>query len=201
MTTMQEANVTALTKPNVFAWDEANISTTEMMWLWGYSATEIANIIGAPSRSAVMGKINRMGLTGKGGSYVGANLSGAELNVKEIRKSVESLTGSPFTWSDKTDRAAMIQMAAILVGQDSDKLAKALGKGKADIDEVIRMMDQTGIWKANGRPPSGWWKNGEGNIEILLDSMVLSGHCSIKFNGNEKLYHTAEIKEACCNQQ
>lgn len=198
---MQATDAATLVNPNVFVWDETNISTAEMMWLWGYSATEIANIINAPSRSAVMGKINRMGLTGKGGSYVGANLSGAELNVEEIQKSVESLTGSPFSWSDKTDRAAMIQMAAILVGQDADKLAKALGKSKNDVNEVIRMMDQTGIWKANGRPPSGWWKSGEGNIEILLDSMVLSGHCSIKFNGSKKLYHTIEIEEACCNKR
>jgi len=192
MTTVHESHVDAIPKRNAFAWDEVNISTTEMMWLWGYSATEIANIIKAPSRSAVMGKINRMGLTGKGGSYVGANLSGAELNIEEIRKSVESLTGSEFSWDDKTDRAVMIEMAAILVGQDCDKLAKALGESKSDICEIINMMNQTSIWKANDRPPSGWWKDGEGNIEILLDAMVLSGHCSIKFNGSQKLYHTLE---------
>jgi len=43
-------------------WNDDNVVKLKKLWAEGYSASEIADIFGLLSRSAVMGKIHRLGL-------------------------------------------------------------------------------------------------------------------------------------------
>lgn len=47
-------------------WNESNIATLKTLWREGFSAGEIAKKLGIRSRSAVIGKVHRMGLTALG---------------------------------------------------------------------------------------------------------------------------------------
>ncbi len=50
-------------QPNEFDWTDEHIATLERMWADGGTATDIMTAIGHTSRSAVSGKINRLGLS------------------------------------------------------------------------------------------------------------------------------------------
>lgn len=47
-----------------FDWDEAAVERMKRYHDLGHSAREIANMIGAPSKNAVIGKLHRLGVTG-----------------------------------------------------------------------------------------------------------------------------------------
>lgn len=51
-----------ISRPLVWSWTKECEALLEKLWAEGYSANQIANTIGAPSRNAVIGKVNRMGL-------------------------------------------------------------------------------------------------------------------------------------------
>lgn len=57
-----------------FVWDERRIEILRTLWPGGVSAREIADKIGAPSKSAVIGKAHRIGLP----SHVNARGNGTE---------------------------------------------------------------------------------------------------------------------------
>jgi GcrA cell cycle regulator len=46
-----------------FSWTEERVETLKALWAERRSATVIAERLGAPSRNAILGKINRMGLS------------------------------------------------------------------------------------------------------------------------------------------
>jgi GcrA cell cycle regulator len=49
------------------SWNDQNVEQLKTLWIEGLSASQIARALGAGiSRNAVMGKIHRMGLSGKG---------------------------------------------------------------------------------------------------------------------------------------
>jgi len=45
-------------------WTEETVATIKALWAEGYSASSIARQTGAPSRNAVLAKLNRLGLLG-----------------------------------------------------------------------------------------------------------------------------------------
>lgn len=47
-------------------WNDEQVTKAEHLWRDGRSAAQIAALIGAPSRNAVIGKLTRLGLTGFG---------------------------------------------------------------------------------------------------------------------------------------
>lgn len=44
-------------------WNDENTEKMRSMWLDGWSASQIAEVIGAVSRNVVIGKVNRLGIT------------------------------------------------------------------------------------------------------------------------------------------
>lgn len=47
------------------SWTEERISTLKKLWLDGLSASQVARQLGGVTRSAVIGKVHRLGLTGR----------------------------------------------------------------------------------------------------------------------------------------
>ncbi len=45
-----------------FTWDQSRVARMKALWLDGRTATEIHEILRAPSRNAVVGKLHRLGL-------------------------------------------------------------------------------------------------------------------------------------------
>ncbi len=46
-------------------WNEEHVTTLTRLWRDGYSASQVARQLGGVSRSAVIGKVHRLGLTGR----------------------------------------------------------------------------------------------------------------------------------------
>lgn len=49
-------------------WSEDRVTTMSELWLKGLSASQIANQLGGVTRSAVIGKVYRLGLSDRGGA-------------------------------------------------------------------------------------------------------------------------------------
>jgi GcrA cell cycle regulator len=47
------------------AWTEERVETLKKLWTEGHSASQIANELGGVSRNAVIGKVHRLGLSGR----------------------------------------------------------------------------------------------------------------------------------------
>ncbi|HEX7885509.1 MAG TPA: GcrA family cell cycle regulator, partial [Phenylobacterium sp.] len=48
------------------SWSEPRITTLRTLWLDGLSASQIAKQLGGVTRNAVIGKVHRLGLSGRG---------------------------------------------------------------------------------------------------------------------------------------
>ena len=48
------------------AWTDERVETLKTMWLAGSSASQIAATLGDVTRNAVIGKVHRLGLSGRG---------------------------------------------------------------------------------------------------------------------------------------
>ena len=48
------------------AWSEDRVTTLKSLWLDGLSASQIAKQLGGVTRNAVIGKVHRLGLSGRG---------------------------------------------------------------------------------------------------------------------------------------
>jgi len=173
-------------------WTPQNIDTLETMWLWGHSSRTISEVLEFPTRNAVMGKINRLGLMKRGGEYVGARLQGAQLDISIIEQELEELTQSDFDWDDATDRALMVHMAALLVGQDPETVATAISKPLSQVSHTMAAMHATGVWRKGEKPPAKWWDNKEGNVAFLLDALVTAGIIIFEDRDGERYYATAK---------
>tara|TARA_Y100001947_G_C10247321_1_gene264301 strand:- start:250 stop:843 length:594 start_codon:yes stop_codon:yes gene_type:complete len=171
-------------------WTPQNIDTLETMWLWGHSSRTISEVLEFPTRNAVMGKINRLGLMKRGGEYVGAQLQGAQLDISIIQQELEGLTQSDFSWNDPTDRALMVQMGALLVGHHAETVSAAIGKPLPEVAQTMEAMHRTGVWRKGEKPPSKWWENKEGNVAFLLDAMVTAGIIVFEDREGERYYAT-----------
>lgn len=169
-------------------WTPQTIDTLETMWLWGHSSNTIAATLGFPSRNAVMGKLNRLGLMKRGGDYLGARLIGAKIDMVVVETELADLTGSAFDWADRMDRTLMVQMISLFVGQDARSVAAAIDHPVSEVAEILVAMDSTGSWKFGERPPAIWWNDKEGNMAFLLDAMVTAGLIAFDQRGKERLY-------------
>jgi len=47
-------------------WTDENVATLKKLWLEGLSASQVAKQIGGVTRNAVIGKVHRLGLSGRG---------------------------------------------------------------------------------------------------------------------------------------
>ena len=171
-------------------WTPESIDTLETMWLWGHSSGTIAQVLEFPTRNAVMGKLNRLGFMKRGGEYVGARLQGAQLDISIIQQELEDLTQSDFNWNDATDRALMVHMAALFVGQDAETVSAAIGKPLPEVAQTMESMHRTGVWRIGEKPPAKWWENKDGNVAFLLDAMVTSGIIAFEEREGERYYAT-----------
>ena len=121
-------------------WTPQTIDTLETMWLWGHSSNTIAATLGFPSRNAVMGKLNRLGLMKRGGDYLGARLIGAKIDMVVVETELADLTGSAFDWADRMDRTLMVQMISLFVGQDARSVAAAIDHPVSEVAEILVAM-------------------------------------------------------------
>lgn len=176
-------------------WTAEAIDTLETMWLWGHSSGTIAHVLAFPSRNAVMGKLNRLGLMRRGGEYVGARLAGAKIDLTIMTQELEGLTQSKFRWADATDRALMIHMTALFVGHDAETIAAAINRPLDEVARVVTAMDTTGVWKIGTKPPAKWWDNVEGNTAFLLDAMTTAGLIQFEQRGDERFYSKMESSD------
>lgn len=69
------------------AWTDERVEKLETLWTDGKSATDIAEELGGVSRNAVIGKIHRLGLAGKGGTptMVKAPKTGQQKQAKKAK--------------------------------------------------------------------------------------------------------------------
>jgi len=82
------------------SWTQEEIDTLKSMWLDGKSSNEISATLVRYSRNAVMGKVNRLGLMGKGKSSVSAKTQKPAIkpireNIPTQEKKIEELVLSP----------------------------------------------------------------------------------------------------------
>lgn len=169
-------------------WTPQTVDTLETMWLWGHSSGTIASTLGFPSRNAVMGKLNRLGLMKRGGDYLGARLVGAQVDTAVVERELADLTGSAFDWKDRMDRSLMVQMISLFVGQHAQTIADAIDRPVEEVAEILVAMDSAGSWRFGERPPAIWWDEKEGNMAFLLDAMVTAGLIAFEQRGGERLY-------------
>lgn len=173
-------------------WTPQAIDTLESMWLWGYSSGAISTILEFPSRNAVMGKINRLGLMKRGGEYLRGRMVGAQVNVTAVESELADLTGAAFDWDDPVCRALMVQMMCLFVGRHADCVAEAINRPADEIRQVLKEMDAAGSWKSGERPPAAWWQAKEGNMAFLLDAMVAARLIACEQRKNGRFYRKAE---------
>lgn len=176
-------------------WTPQAVDTLESMWLWGHSSGTISTILEFPSRNAVMGKVNRLGLMKRGGEYLGARMVGAQVDVAAVETELADFTGAAFDWDDPVCRALMVQMICLFVGQHANSVAEASERPVEEIAEVLEAMDATGSWKAGEQPPTAWWHAREGNIAFLLDAMVTAGLIACEQRKSGRFYRKAESSD------
>lgn len=69
------------------AWPESHVKQLRALWIAGNSAGQIAKILGGYSRSAVIGKIHRIGLSGRSDRQTKYRVSGVRKSRKRRRPS------------------------------------------------------------------------------------------------------------------
>lgn len=160
------------------SWTPERTDALVQMWVWGIGSGNIAKSLGDVTRHAVMGKINRLKLMGRGGEHIGRRnprppMNGdVPLTEKDIADSVAEIFNEPYDVSHVEDRNAAVALTCLLVGHDAASVKKVLGYDEADIEQAIDDMHDTGVWLRNTPPPHGWWHHKEGNMSFLLDMMA-----------------------------
>lgn len=133
-----------------FVWTEDRIAKTRKLWIEGKSATEIAEVLGGGlSRSAVIGKVHRLGLTRDSRAHPPVARVTAARPPRPVR------TPKP----PKPERKAVIRSASpspVIVGIDY-KLTPATEEQKAacrkaGLSMVERVETGAGVDSPNARP-------------------------------------------------
>ncbi|CAN1495127.1 GcrA cell cycle regulator [Rhabdaerophilaceae bacterium] len=77
------------------SWDDGRIERLKKLWSDGLSASQIAAELGGVTRNAVIGKVHRLGLSGRAKSKpVGAARTRTKTVVKQVRMPVVSNRGN-----------------------------------------------------------------------------------------------------------
>jgi len=169
-------------------WTPESQTALEDMWLWGHSSGTISKTIGEVSRNAVMGKIYRMDLMGRGGERIGSRLKGAKINVQAVGEAITQITGEDYTWDDDVSRACMVQMTAVMVGNHGDAIIEATGYPAIEVAQTIQTMRSSGVWPEGDKPPSQWWEPKLGDFTFLMDAMVTAGILIMNTLDGERAY-------------
>ena len=87
-------------------WTVERIDALKDLWSKGYSASQIANRIGIASRSAVIGKVHRLGLSGRKVSTRIATRKRDKVRQSAAAGNSKRIIASPFTFKRETERPA-----------------------------------------------------------------------------------------------
>ena len=156
-------------------WTPEHAWTLEQMWLWGIPSGVISRNMGNLTRNAVMGRVNRAGLMGRGGERLGRELEGAEIDPEGLRETAAELMREPYDAGNALHRHAEIAVACLLVGHSVRAVAKATGHDRGRVEATIAAMHERGVWKDGEAPPSAWWHHEEGRMAFMLDMMATEG--------------------------
>lgn len=157
------------------AWTPERADSLEQMWLWGIHSTSIAHNLGEVTRNAVMGRINRSGLMGRGGERLGRELSGAVIDRDAAREAVETLLHEGCDEGRSMHRHALVAVSCLLVGKAPSNIAKALGMDRHLVEASITALHDTDVWRHGEPPPAAWWHHEEGAMAFMLDMMAADG--------------------------
>ena len=160
-------------------WTPERSDALEQMWLWGISSGSIASNLGGMTRNAVMGRLNRAGLMGRGGERLGAEINGAKVDKQALKDVVAELLHEDYDGRKAVHWHALVAVTSLLVGHRENVLAHALEVNIEAIRHSLDSMHQTGVWKREEHPPSAWWHHEEGWMAFMLDMMTAGGMISI----------------------
>lgn len=111
------------------AWTDERVETLRTMWLAGSSASQIAAVLGDVTRNAVIGKVHRLGLSGRGKPTSTA--------TPRARKPRASSGASTRTRRSPTRPAAPVTMGATALKGDLNEqqqvVAEPVVRGRADL--------------------------------------------------------------------
>lgn len=157
------------------SWTPERVAALEQMWLWGIPSGTIAHNLGNVSRNAVMGRINRKKLIGRGGERLGRQMEGAEIDKAAVAEAVSDLLRGDYDERTPMARRAVVAVSCLLIGHASHVVAAGLGADPATVNADLQAMHDTKVWRRGEPPPAAWWHHGEGQMAFLLDMMTADG--------------------------
>lgn len=159
-------------------WNDEKKFALETMWLWGVSSSGIAASLDM-QRNAVMGKVNRLGLMGRGGERLGMANAQSGLDQRDVAQAVADLIGEPYDPSRRVHLNAAVTVAALFTGRHADMVGSTVGQPAASVEQAFDDLHETGVWRRGKPPPNAWWHHQEGQMAFLLDMMASSGVIAI----------------------
>ena len=177
-------------------WTPERLDVLEQMWLWGVTSGAITENLGDVTRNAVMGKINVLGLMGRGGERLRQINEDAAVNVEDIHESVGELLGEPYEADNAMHRNAAVALTMLIGGCHVGNVASLLKRPIEEVHASFVALDTSGAWSKGKPPPSAWWHHAEGSISFMLDMMASVGKISIHnasvLNSSERSYGRGE---------
>ena len=67
-------------------WTDERVALLKKLWLEGLSASQIAKQLGGVTRNAVIGKVHRLGLSGRAGSSTGGRTPSSASAISAISR-------------------------------------------------------------------------------------------------------------------
>lgn len=146
-------------------WTEADKNLVRTLWARGTSSGDIASQLHfGPSRNAVMGMINRLGLLGLG--------SPPNFRIEAMER-IEEIFAEPFSLGTPLHKEALLSLCVSTSGPLVNPLALASGVARPDCVSFLEKLPL--IWEEGEPMPERWLEGLEGVYAFILDMAFLSG--------------------------
>lgn len=121
-------------------WTEARVSELKKLWTEGKSATEIANTMKGATRAAVIGKVHRLGLAGRG---TPENLARRAPSAPEVKR--DAYAGNGFNARGGKPKAMPMNLSKSKTDSTPEQRAEHSKVGRTLIEKVVGVANDNAI--------------------------------------------------------
>lgn len=146
-------------------WTQEDIDIMRTLWAQGKSSRDISNELPCqPTRNAVMGKLNRLGLMGLG--------KPTQERLDAIKK-VSEILDAPFFMGDPLHKETLLTLMSDTAGRNPDSLSLASGVSKDLCQCFLNRLPK--VWPISEPMPARWDNGLEGKFAFIIDMAIIQG--------------------------